>query len=213
MKQNTIKHIILFLFLLVACTPIQSPQAGSLVDVYATPATQTWMGKLYDCAASQSPVLRLVDSPSDAAIYLRLGTPDHLAAPVFQIDTEDVLVVTNKQSTLQNMDVNQVRALFAGQGDPSVQVWVYSDDNDIQQVFGEAVMEGMPVTSLARLAVSPQQMSDAVNSDANVVGILPGHWKVGDSRSVYTIPDIPVLAITKEEPQGIVKDLVACLQR
>jgi hypothetical protein len=136
-----------------------------------------------------------------------------MPAPVYQIDTEEVLVVTNRQSPVQNITVDEVRELFAGQGDPSVVVWVYASGDDVQRMFEQAVMQGRSVTSLARLAVSPQHMSDTINNEPNTVGILPRHWKAGDSRFVYTIKEIPVLLVVKEEPQGAIQELIACLQK
>jgi hypothetical protein len=56
-------------------------------------------------------------------------------------------------------------------------------------------------------------MSDTLNNEPNTVGILPRRWKAGDSRFVYTIPDVPVLAIVSEEPQGAMRAILACLQK
>jgi hypothetical protein len=56
-------------------------------------------------------------------------------------------------------------------------------------------------------------MSDTLNNEPNTVGILPRHWKVGNSRFVYTIPDVPVLAVVREEPQGAIQEVLACLQK
>ena len=83
----------------------------------------------------------------------------------------------------------------------------------MQRVFEQAVMQGRSVTSSARLATGPQQMSDMLNNTPNTVGILPRHWKVGDSRFIYTIPDVPVLAIVPDEPQGADQEIIACLQK
>jgi hypothetical protein len=74
-------------------------------------------------------------------------------------------------------------------------------------------MAGRSVTSFAKVATSPQQMSDLLNAEKSAVGILPRHWKMGDSRIVFEAGKVPVLAITKSEPQGIVRELLACLQR
>jgi hypothetical protein len=158
-------------------------------------------------------VIRVVDSPAEADISIRIGEPDLLVTPAFQIDTEEVLVVTHRQSPLQNMTVEEVREMFAGQGDPSIQVWVYASGEDAQGVFEQAVMQGRSVTSLARLATSPQHMSDTLNKEPNAIGILPSRWKVGDSRFIYTIPEVPVLALVHEEPRGAVQEIIACLQR
>jgi len=207
------KLILVFILFLTSCgtaaTPTSEPQ---IVDVYVTPAAQPWLGDVYDCAPAGT-LIRLVNDPTSAEISLRIGEPDFWPASVYQIDTEETLVVTHRQSTVQNMTVDEVRELFAGQGDPSVQVWVYAEGDDVQRVFEQAVMKGRSVTSLARLATSPQHMSDTLNNEPNTVGILPRHWKVGDSRFVYTIPDVPVLALVNEEPQGAFKEIIACLQK
>jgi hypothetical protein len=47
----------------------------------------------------------------------------------------------------------------------------------------------------------------------NTVGILPKHWKAGDARVVFSAGTVPVLALTKSEPEGVVKSLLACLQK
>ena len=200
-------------FLLCACAPAATPPpATQIVSVYATPATQPWFADVFACTPPAA-VIRVADSTFEADISLHLGEPDILTIPAFQIDSEEILVVTHRQSPVQNMTVEDARELFAGQGDPSMQVWVFAVGEDVQQVFEQAVMQGQAVTSQARLATSPQHMSDTLNNEPNSVGILSRHWKAGDSRFVYTIPDVPVLAIATKEPRGATQAVIACLQK
>jgi hypothetical protein len=56
-------------------------------------------------------------------------------------------------------------------------------------------------------------MSDTLINEADTVGILPRHWKAGDSREVFTVATVPVLAITSGEPQGVIREVLACLQQ
>lgn len=203
----------MLLILAASCAPTATPVPETqLVNVYATPATQPWLPDVFACAPDGT-VLSVADDPASADISLRLGEPDILTAPAYQIDVEEILVVTHRQSPLQNMTVDGVREVFAGQGDPSVRVWVYASGEDVQRVFEQAVMQGRSVTSLARLATSPQHMSDTLNTEPNTVGILPRHWKAGDSRFVFTIPDVPVLAMANDEPQRGLQAIIACLQQ
>jgi hypothetical protein len=188
-------------------TPIPAPQ---VVSVYATSSTQPWLPEVFDCAP-ENVIVRVADDPIAADVSLRLGEPDFMPAGMYQIDTEEILVVTHRQGPVQNMTVETVRELFAGQRNPSVAVWVYASGEDVQGVFEQAVMQGRSVTSQARLATGPQHMSDTLNNEPNTVGILPRHWKAGDSRFVYTIPDVPVLALVREEPAGAVQAILACL--
>ena len=197
---------------LSACTSTPAPATPEVVSVYASSAAQPWLSELYDCAGMGTVISR-VNDPGSAAIALRVGEPAQLASPAFQIDTEEILVVTQRQSPVQNLTREGARALFAGQGDPSVQVWVYPSGEDVQSAFDRLVMAGGRVTPNARLAVNPQQMSDTLVNEPNSVGILPKHWKAGDSRAVFSAGTVPVLAMTQTEPQGTVKDLIACLQK
>jgi len=154
-----------------------------------------------------------VDDLSAADLVLRVGEPTFLDSPTFQIDTEEILIVTHRQSPVQNLTHEEARTLFAGLGDSSVQVWVYASGEDVQEVFDQLMMVGRNVTSSARIAANPQQMSDILVNESSAVGVLPRHWKVGDAREVYSIATVPVLAITRSEPQGVIQELLACLQK
>jgi hypothetical protein len=211
--SRSLVSFLMLVLLVASCTPATTPTPETqIVNVHTTPATQPWFVDVFACAPPGT-VVRVADSPLDADISLRLGEPDLLTTPAFQIDTEEVLVVTHRQSPVQNLTVEETRELFARGSDPSVQVWVNASGEDVQRVFEQAVMQGRSVTSSARLAVSPQHMSDTLVNEPNSVGILPRRWKAGDSRFVYTIPDVPVLAIVKEEPQGGIEAILACLQK
>jgi hypothetical protein len=202
---------LLSLVLLVSCgTPTPIPGQTEIVTVYATPAAEPWLVELFGCANRLSVVLNVTADAPD--ISLRLGEPANLVLPAFQIDEEEILIVTHRESPVQNLSLEEARALFAGQGDPSVKVWVYSSDADVQIVFDQLVMDGRSVASSARLAASPQQMSDVLDAESNSVGILPRHWKSGNSREVFSAGSMPVLAILREAPVDVTNELLACLK-
>jgi len=205
----------LFILLLLSsfissCTPVtQTPQA-EIVSVYATSAAQPWLTELYTCADNSSVILNL--TADDPDILLRVGEPEIIISPVYQIDEEEILIVTNRESPIQNLTLAEAQELFA-QGNASMQVWVYASDADVQIAFDQLVMKGRSVNTFAGLATSPQQMSDLLNVEKDAVGILPRHWKAGTVRDVFSAGIVPVLAITKEEPQGALKELISCLQK
>lgn len=193
-----------------SCAPATQIPQTEIVTAYATSAAQPWLTELYACANDLSVALNLTADEPD--IYLRVGEPENIFSPVYQIDEEEILIVTNRESLVQNLTLAQAQELFA-QGSESAQVWVYASDADVQIVFDQLVMKGRSVTSFARLAVSPQQMSDLLNAEKDAVGILPRHWKAGAVRDIFSAGIVPVLAITKEEPREAVGDLISCLQR
>ena len=211
-KINLPAFILLTSLFLFSCSATPTPATHPVVSVYSTSAAEPWLPLLYDCAGI-SAVISRVDERSSADILLRVGEPKTLPSPAYQIDSEDILIVTHRQSSVQNLTLEGARALFAGQGDSAVQIWVYAPEEDIQQVFDQVVMKGSSIASSAHVAATPQQMSDILVNEANTAGILPRHWKAGDDREVFKVATVPVLALTNSEPQGVIKELLACLQK
>ena len=210
MKYFTI--FLLSYFIVIACSPQAQPTLQSeLINVYSTSAAQPWMNDLFTCVNGLSVGLNVkADSPD---IYLRVGEPENLLSPAYQIGEEELLIVSHRESPIQNLTISDAQTLFAGQGDPSVELWVYLSDADLQIAFDQLVMKGRAVSSFASVAPNPQGMSDVMNNQINAVGILPRHWKAGTVREVYSAGKIPVLAITKNEPNETVNQLIGCLQK
>jgi hypothetical protein len=209
-RVNVQAFFFLFAFVLSACGTPTPTAESQIVNVYATTAAQPWLTKLYTCAADLSAVLNVnAESPE---IYLRVGEPDVLVSPAYQIDDEEILVVTPRQSQVQSLTLAEVQDLFA-QEKPSAQVWVYPSDADVQMAFDQLVMKGRSITSSAKVAVSPQNMSGVLKSDPAAIGILPRRWLTGDVREVFSVGRVPVLAVIKSQPQGAVIELISCLQR
>jgi len=213
MRRIFLLLVTLSTLLLSSCSNNTTQTPPQVVSVYSSSSARPWLSDLYDCADQLSVITRLSDSPSDADIRLRVGAPQILTTPAYQIDEEEVLIVTHRQSPVQNLTLEEAQTLFAGLGDASVQLWVYASDEDVFEVFDQFVMKGRNVSSSAYIASTPQQMSDVLNSQSNAVGILPRHWKAGDVRDVYSVAKVPVLVITPVEPQGAVNQLVGCLQK
>jgi len=209
------KYFFIFIissFVLASCSPqLQPTFQPDIIDVYSTSAAQPWMSDLFTCANDLAVGLNVTgDSPD---IYLQVGELENLLSHAYQIDQEELLIVTHRESPLRNLTLSDVQDLFAGQGDLSVELWIYSSDADLEIAFDQLVMKGRAVSSFASVASSPQEMSDILNNQSKAVGILPRHWKAGTVREVYSAGIIPVLAITKNEPNETVNQLIGCLQK
>lgn len=170
-----------------------------------------WLAELYVCAEDADVIINFsADAPD---IFLRIGEPEILASPVYQIGEEEILIVTHQDSTLQNLTLEEAQALFTGRGDSPAQVWVYASGADLQILFDQLVMKGRSVSSSAKVAVSAEKMSEAINFEVGAIGILTRHSINANSalREVYSAGMVPALAITKTEATGTVKDLLACV--
>ena len=192
----------LILTVLSACAPGASRTLMPL-RVFATSAALPWLPVAYECAPAGFGVV--LGSPDEADVILRLTEPQSLTVPAYQVGVDDLLVVTHPEVAVGALAREQVEALFAGQfnnwsdvggADQTVQVWTYAPTVDIQAFFDRTVLDGRPVASLARLAVSAQDMSDSVGSISGSVGLLPRRWKTGNTREALVLGAVPVLALT-----------------
>jgi hypothetical protein len=202
--------LILLSILLVSCSAV-TPSMPQIVNVYASAAAQPWLETLYSCAQEESVILNI--SAESPQIQLRLGQLDGWTGSVFQVGTEEIVLAASLQSPLGNLTLVQAEEIFSGRGNLSTQVWAYASGEDIQKVFEQAVMNGRNVNSFARLAVNPAHMSEALSADVNAVGFLPRRYVTSGLRELLTVASVPVLVLTPSEPEGILRNLIACMQK
>lgn len=209
---------LLLVGILSACGPLMAPTPAPL-KVHATSSAFPWLSTAYDCAPASS-VIVLTDE-ADADVVFRLSEPHELAGPAYQIGSDDLVVITHPQVGVGSLPLSQVEALFSGQvmnwnevggSDQGVQVWVYAPGVDVETYFDRIVLHDRPVSSLARLAVSAQHMSDSVGAVSGSIGFLPRRWKAGNTREAMTVGSVPVLAIPREAAQGALASLIGCMQ-
>lgn len=230
MQKIFLPALILLSLLISACATSTPQPTPEVVSVYSSSFTQPWLTDVYACAAESSAVVRLSDSVSDAQIVLQIGEPEFLSGFAYQIDEEDIIVIMNNARP-PVVDIQQINGLFTGQltnlnqitpewgevhaeenGD--INVWVFPSNSDVQRIFDKLVLKGRPVVSTAMVAVTPHEMLEAIKNDTSSIGILTQSWnpenKVFEQAIIATVP---VLALTQAEPQGVVKNLLACLQK
>jgi hypothetical protein len=218
--------IILMLFLLASCNPLTPTMPAEPISVQYTAASILWLDNLNDCTDGNTVTPKQVPAdlidPQSVDLAIRVGQPDKITSPAYQIGSEEILVITNSQNPVKSVTAEQVQGLFNGQitnwqevegSDAPVQVWVFAAGEDVEQIFEQTILEGSPVTSMARLAVSPEEMAQAIANDVNAVGVLTSRRKTGNISDVYTVATVPVLAITNIEPKEVVEKIIACMQR
>ena len=216
------------IFFLTACGTATPQVVTRVVKVYATSAASPWLQNVYKCAPSSVAVS--LSYPASADFTIRLGEQTNLSTPAYEIGSENIIVIMNNARP-PLLTPQQIEGLFTGEivnwnqitpewgkahitqsGD--VHVWVYSADEDIEQILEKSLLDGRPVTSSARIAATSQEMIDAIRKDGSAIGILP--QRLNENNEVFNeavIASVPVLAITKSEPQGAIKQLIACLQK
>lgn len=208
-------RLFLLLFFLAACAPVMTTAPTAIppvVSVSASPAVEPWLSEVYACAGEFSAVVRRAASPSASDIHLRLGEPEMLATPAYPIGSEELLVVAHHSSPIRSLTADEARGLFS-EGQEQVELWVFASGDEAQVIFEREVMGGARIHPLAGLALHPQQMLNTLNAHSNAVGLLPGRWNQENLRAIFSLTGISVLAITPGEPEGVVKEIIGCLQK
>jgi len=192
---------------LAACSPLQT-QTPTPVVLYASSAASPWLESAYACAPQVGTIIRLAQSPADADARLMVGAPLAVTPFLYTLGEEEIVIVAHAGSTLLLADAEQAQALFAGDVKT---VWVLDNAEDVMRFFGAGVMRGRPITSLARLATSPQEMVQALSADENAVGVL-GRHSVGENlQVVFSAGLAPVLVETTSQPKGALALLLGCM--
>lgn len=218
------RYFVLFLIILISCTPKSVDALPQIVSVYVTPATVKWLPFVYKCGA-RSPGT-LVSRSFDIAyadISLRVGNVLGSDMLSYQIGETEVVAVVNASNPVTALTQRQLAELFSGQinnwadvggDDADVQLWVYHIEDDLQVAFSGAVLGDRTLSSLARQAASPDVMREAIAEDTNALGILSRDDANASVRIIEMENKIalPVLAIVSSEPSALVEGILICLQ-
>ena len=236
--------LIVSVLLLAACgaskisTPSATPQA---INIYYDSSLRPWAGKLGVCASKQPDIaLYLMENPApDQTIQvneavLQIGYSPTITGTVYasQVGWEQIAVIVNNNNPTVRLSTEEIQAIFSGQvlswadgsGNP-IQVWVFPLGDPIRTIFISGVMNGIRITSQAMLAPDPDAMLDAIDSDANAIGLIPESiLSTLDTTTVEKVHLIqldphlqnyllqPIIALTVGEPQGMLRDLFICLE-
>jgi hypothetical protein len=214
-------YLLMLAWIITGCTAAATPTPTPLIPVHASSATQPWLMDMYPCAEKYGVALEMVD-PAAADITLGLGDSVDLSTPAYQLGNDEILIVTQPQTGVGSLTIDQVRAIYSGQytnwnevggSNLSIEVWTFASGEDIRQIFDQEVLKGLQVLPSARVAVSAQQMSDNVGTNPGAIGFLPRRWKAGNTHETLLLTTTQVMAYTKSEPKDNLEKVLACLQK
>lgn len=215
---------ILFTALLSACSNTATTPAAPLRIQY-TLAAQPWLVEVEACAGERT-VLPELSAPgfqdlSHVDMAIRIGEESLPASSAYQVGNDEIVVILNPENSLAELTVQEVSDLFSGEiqdwqelggSTAAVQAWVFSSGDEVQSLFEGTTLSGLPVTSKARLATSPEAMFTAISEDVNAVGILSRRWMTDGIKAVFTAGEFPVLVLLPDEPGTGMEEIVACMQ-
>ncbi|OGO12057.1 MAG: hypothetical protein A2Y53_09285 [Chloroflexi bacterium RBG_16_47_49] len=219
-------------------TPASTPQA---IHVIYPAALKPWADKLATCASgnpqtalyfTQSPTSGTTIADDELVLVLGEASLEDVTLYLSQVGKERLLVVVNQDNSLSQLTTSQLRSIFSGQttswGNGSgqlIQVWVFPNGDPVRMIFDQVILASQSLTSNAMLAPDPVAMLEAIARDVNAMGYLPGSvltssdpTLAGKVKLIQLDDSLeeelyqPVIAITKNEPQGLQRELLVCLQ-
>jgi DNA-binding transcriptional LysR family regulator len=224
MNKGCLVFLLFINLVISACQGASATPPPEVYKVQYTNAALPWLADLGECAPSavfqtEQRTPRFFDL-GEVDFAIRIGEPEELTTPAYQIDSEEIVVIVNKGNPIGDMDMEQVRRIFSGaertwqtgnSSDP-IHVWVYAPGEDVEQVFEQVILHGAPVTPEARLAVNIDAMLEAISADDFAVGMLPLHAMTVEVKQAFLIGSFPVLVLSSDEPGSQVLAIIACLQ-
>jgi hypothetical protein len=220
-------------------SPAPTAQA---IQLNYPPALSTWVEKFTACA-SKEPLVALFLTPATTQtsdllpneIGLVFGESFPFDESMFpsQLGTEQILVLVNQENDGTWLTMDNLRSIFSGEvslwenNDATpIEVWILPDGDPIRTTFDRMVMQSTPITTGAMLAPDFNAMLEAVAENPGAIGYLTESAMASDGAVWlnqvkpisldYSLEQSfiqPVIALTQGEPQGLLRDLLACVER
>lgn len=221
-------------------TPIPTPQ---IIDLYYSPALDYLRGYISSCVSTLGTLAPyLIEKSAEFTklqpgdIVFRLGEAEWNDSDYFvtQIDSQNILFITNDANPTEEISIQELKAIFAGMqsswnDEPLfgeiTSVWTYPDGSELEDWLKEILIGSSSLGLTRKLAPNPSAMLEAVGSDETAIGYLPDAYlknpeqQLVDRINILEIENIeeellplPVLAYLKEKPDGAVREFLLCLQ-
>jgi len=218
-------------------TPAPTPEA---IHVNYPAALKPWADQLARCATDHpltglyfNQYSKLETDIRENDIELVFGEPPQGLPPysLTQIGWEQVVVITNIENETSQLSIGELQSIFSGQtsgwqndSGELIQVWVLPLGDPTRTFFDRAVIPSQSLASEAMLAPDPAAMLEAISDESNTIGYLPhsildsGDPTLVSAVNIIQLDDTldealrqPVIAITRSEPTGLMRELLVCL--
>lgn len=196
-------------FLATACGPAPSPPPTPTAppELATDPALQPlvtgWLQQ-YSAERGILPFDLVIQAPrqdSGALLVIEAAPPDGPFSAA--LGREGVAVIVNSSVTQRDFTLADLKSIFTGRvdqweslgsGTGKIQPVVPLSGDPVRNAFESQVMQGYPFDSRSRLAPSPQEAIDIVNSIPGAIGLLPFAAVENGMRVVRVEGQLPDLA-------------------
>ncbi len=148
-------------------------------------------------------------------VTLWFGEPPEGVRNAALLGFDEVLVIASAEGGWETLTEAEVGALF-GSGNPlpsgaATEIWLPQPGLAVRGVL-DAFLEGSPYPPQAFLAPTAAAMAEAVAGSEDAIGVIPAAWMTDELQALYTLGELPVLALTAGVPERNLRELIGCLQ-
>lgn len=220
---------------------IEAPQL-EIIDLQMTPAVEHWLPRVAACAEGVpefnifTQVLPRAElSLAESDLLLRLGSRLDTDPFVAVIGVEKIVIVAGEGVPLSSLSLQTLQAIYAGEitywgrvlegadqvngkGAP-IQVLAYPQGHEIEILFSQVFLASEPVQVAPQIFSTVEFLQKLVDKYPNAIGYLLESQLPDGMRTLSVLDENEVnrgetfvLAVTKLEPEGKLRQFLLCLQ-
>ena len=215
--------------MLAACTSLQfapPPPSPQSIHVGISPSLMPLLrDDLNDCALDNPGISMILDVIPNFSldrevtdIALQIGEPaEGVWEYAFQLGFEEIVLVAHPNSKIALDNLESIRHEFTTHKQNRV-ILTYPAGHKLRELFKDAVLENEEISPYALVVSNPGEMVESIIRDPGSIGYIPKSWGTDDLQIISIDPIIqkklqqPVLVTTHQEPVGLIRNLIFCLQ-
>ncbi len=218
----------LIMGLLASCRPIEKlppPPTPEHILVVYTPALGWMAENMHQCALDQPEVaLTIEERPSSAFVVgaaeatLVLGAPpEGFTGTPTMLGWEQIVVISDPNIAVTQLEVLDLIQIYTSL-EPAYQAWSYPENSELREIFDESLLDNREVSPHTQIAPHPGALLESFEGEIQGVGYVPQSWLSSENIQLVPLDDEstaalqqPVLALTLDEPQGVMRIFLRCL--
>ncbi len=224
-----------------ASEPTPTETTFEIIHLQISTALQQWLPKIAACAEDiqnfgiTTNVLPDADLDlSQADLIVRLGDRVESDPYVVVLGTEEIVIFTSEGIDLDAISLESLQAIFDGsitnwndlpefskrdiEGNQAITVLTYPEGDIVRHLFSKSYLNEKPLTGGVEEFSTIDFLTDYINENPNIIGYgLESQLPQNASQLEITGFDQAsavqyVLAVTPQEPQGTLVQLLLCIQ-
>jgi len=212
-----------------------------IINLQITPELENWMPKISQCAETiegigiYTQILTQAELDiNQTDLVLKLGQRDESDPYLAVMGFEEIVVIGGSEVPIDTLSIESLQGIFRGavtnwgdlpevssQGieiNQPIQTFSFPEDYILAELFSISYLNAEPIQSTPTLYSTAEGLTKKLQENPYGIAYLLKTHTTNDHK-IITIKDIEtasaqqfVLAVTKNEPQGSLKQLLLCLQ-